>query len=338
MFYSLIRSVLFQLDAETSHNIALNTIKRLPFLMAQETVDDEVEILGIKFPNRVGLAAGLDKNADYFEELSRLGFGFVEVGTVTPIAQPGNDKPRMFRLPKYQAIINRMGFNNKGVEYLVKKVKGRKGKAVIGINIGKNKTTANENAVDDYLFGLTAVYQLADYITVNISSPNTPDLRDLQFGESLRKLLGSLKQKQIELSASTSRDVPLLVKIAPDLDQNAVKEIAQILIDEKIDGVIATNTTVSRKDVKGAKYADEVGGLSGLPVQQKSNRVISLLRKYLPDNYPIIGVGGIMSAEDAVDKIKAGADLVQIYTGFIYQGPNLITQSANAIKTFLGKK
>ena len=338
MFYSFIRSVLFQLDAETAHNVALHSIKRMPFLMAQSTVDDPVELLGIQFPNRVGLAAGLDKNADYFEELSGLGFGFVEVGTVTPKAQPGNDKPRMFRLPKYQAIINRLGFNNKGVEHLVKKIKARKGAGVIGINIGKNKATPNENAVDDYLIGLTAVYEIADYITVNISSPNTPDLRELQFGESLRKLLSSLKVKQIDLIESTNKVVPLLVKIAPDLDEEAVNEIAQILVDEKIDGVIATNTTISREDVAGAKFADEAGGLSGLPVQHKSNQVISLLRKALPENYPIIGVGGVMTAEDAVDKIKAGADLVQIYTGFIYNGPNLITQAANAIKKFLGSK
>jgi len=338
MFYSFIRSVLFQLDAETAHNVALHSIKRMPFLMAQSTVDDPVELLGIQFPNRVGLAAGLDKNADYFEELSGLGFGFVEVGTVTPKAQPGNDKPRMFRLPKHQAIINRLGFNNKGVEHLVKRIKARKKTAVIGINIGKNKTTPNENAVDDYLLGLTAVYELADYITVNISSPNTPDLRDLQFGESLRNLLSSLKEKQIDLIKSTNKVVPLLVKIAPDLDEDDVNEIAQILVDEKIDGVIATNTTISREEVVGAKFADEAGGLSGLPVQHKSNQVISLLRKALPENYPIIGVGGVMTAEDAVDKIKAGADLVQIYTGFIYNGPDLITQAANAIKKLFRQK
>jgi dihydroorotate dehydrogenase len=337
MFYSLIRSALFQLDAETAHNVALHSIKRMPFVVAQKVVDDPVEILGIKFPNRVGLAAGLDKNADYFEELAGIGFGFVEVGTVTPKAQPGNDKPRMFRLPKHQAIINRLGFNNKGVEHLVKRINARKANGIVGINIGKNKTTPNENAVDDYIICLNAVYELADYITVNISSPNTPDLRDLQFGESLRNLLSALKAKQLELSESTKRYVPLLVKIAPDLDESAVIEIAKILVDENIDGVIATNTTISREDVVDSKYADEAGGLSGLPVQQKSNQVISLLRKSLPENYPIIGVGGVMSAQDAVDKIKAGADLVQIYTGFIYNGPELITQAANAIKNFLGK-
>ncbi len=339
MFYSLIRNVLFQLDAETAHNVALHSIKRMPFVMAQPTVDDPVEILGIQFPNRVGLAAGLDKNADYFEELSGLGFGFVEVGTVTPVAQPGNEKPRMFRLPKYQAIINRMGFNNKGVTHLVKQIKKRKKFGVLGINIGKNKNTPNENAIEDYLICLSEVYDFADYIAVNISSPNTQNLRELQFGESLRQLLSSLKLKQLELADLYDKYVPVLVKIAPDLENREVKEIAQILVNENIDGVIATNTTISRDGVSGAKYANETGGLSGAPVRDKSNQVIAQLRKIVPENFPIIGVGGILSAEDAIEKIEAGADLVQIYTGFIYQGPNLISQAATAIKQlFSGKK
>jgi len=338
MFYSFIRNVLFQLDAETAHNVALHSIKRMPFFMAKKAVDDPIELLGIKFPNRVGLAAGLDKNADYFSELSRLGFGFVEVGTVTPKAQPGNDKPRMFRLPKHQAIINRMGFNNKGVERLVRQVKNTQYNGILGINIGKNKNTPNENAIDDYVMCLHAVYLLADYITVNISSPNTPDLRALQFGESLLELLSKLKQKQLELAETHHKHVPLLVKIAPDLELNEIDEIAKILEEVKIDGVIATNTTVSRDAVAGSKHADEAGGLSGSPVNQKSNQVIKQLRKQLPKGFPIIGVGGILSADDAVKKIQAGADLVQIYTGFIYKGPDLICQAAAAIKHYFSEK
>jgi len=334
MLYQLVRWLLFLLDAETSHNISLKLLKKFPRVFAHKPINDVVEIMGINFPNRVGLAAGLDKNADYFEALSGLGFGFIEVGTVTPRPQPGNEKPRLFRLKEQQAIINRMGFNNEGLEHLVNNIKASHFSGVLGINIGKNKITSNENAADDYLICLESVYPLADYVTVNLSSPNTPDLRKLQFGEALRQLLIQLKEKQLDMAGLHDRYVPLLVKIAPDLSDNEIEDISQILVACKIDGVIATNTTLSREGVESNPEQSESGGLSGKPVADKSNHVISVLRKVLPKKFPIIGVGGILSGADALQKIQAGADLVQIYTGFIYEGPDLIESCARDIKRY----
>ena len=338
MLYTLIRPFLFLLDAEYAHQLSLRLLKKFPRLLAKDSIDDAVEIMGIQFPNRVGLAAGLDKNADYFVELSALGFGFVEVGTVTPLPQPGNEKPRLFRLKEQQAIINRMGFNNLGVDHLLQQVKSRHFSGVLGINIGKNKQTDNDHAIDDYLTALEKIYEIADYVTINISSPNTPDLRALQFGEPLKKLLGKLKEKQLDLYGLHDRYVPLVVKIAPDITVDQLATLSNILVETKIDGVIATNTTVSREYVKDSKFAEEAGGLSGAPLTDRSNQVIASLRKQLPEKFPIIGVGGIMNAEDAVEKIRAGADLVQIYTGFIFYGPDLIHDSALAIKNYFAEQ
>lgn len=336
MLYKFVRWFLFLLDAETSHNLSLKLLKKFPGIFARTKIYDPVELMGIHFPNRIGLAAGLDKNADYFECLSNLGFGFVEVGTVTPQAQSGNDKPRLFRLKDEQAIINRMGFNNEGLNYLINNIKNSHFAGVLGINIGKNKITPNDAALNDYLTALEAVYPMADYVTVNISSPNTPDLRKLQFGDSFKKLLKKLKDKQLDLAGIHDRYVPLVVKIAPDLDDSELKIIASLLVDFSIDGVIATNTTLSREGVSSSIYASESGGLSGKPLTNMSNHVIQILRKNLPENFPIIGVGGIASAEDAIEKIKAGATIVQIYTGFIFEGPDLIENCARAVKDYAG--
>jgi dihydroorotate dehydrogenase len=294
-----------------------------------------VEVMGITFPNAVGCAAGLDKNGDCFNGLGDLGFGAVEIGTITPRAQPGNPKPRLFRLPEHNAIINRMGFNNLGVDHLIERVKKRRYQGVLGINIGKNVDTPVERAVDDYLICMDKVYNYADYITVNISSPNTPGLRDLQFGESLRDLLSAIKEAQTRLAEQYGKYVPIAVKIAPDLDEVGVRDIANILIATKMDGVIATNTTISRQAVADSPLADEAGGLSGAPVRDKSTHVIRLLSQTLKGAIPIIGVGGIASAADALQKIEAGASLVQLYTGFIYQGPALIKEAADAIASRL---
>ncbi|MBZ5486346.1 quinone-dependent dihydroorotate dehydrogenase [Halomonas aquamarina] len=335
--YSLARSLLFRIDPETSHGMALASLEALHRAggvkaLVGESVDDPVELMGLHFANRVGLAAGLDKNADHLDALGALGFGFVEVGTVTPKAQPGNPKPRLFRLAGHEAIINRFGFNNKGVEHLVARVRKRHYQGLVGINIGKNLTTAVENALDDYLACLDAVHSVADYITVNISSPNTPGLRTLQFGEQLDALLGPIRERSRELDAESGRRVPLLIKIAPDMNEDEVALVAASIARNTLDGVIATNTTVSREAVQGDPQADEAGGLSGKPVFEPSNVVIRLLRQHLPA-LPIIGVGGIDSAEAAKAKIAAGADLVQLYSGLIYQGPKLVNECARALKT-----
>jgi dihydroorotate dehydrogenase len=335
--YSLIRKVLFCLDAETSHDFSLEMMgagERLGLVKAfsKTLADQPVEVMGIQFPNPVGLAAGLDKNGDYFNALGNLGFGFVEIGTVTPRPQPGNPQPRLFRLPKVNGIINRMGFNNKGVDHLIEQVKKRRFKGVLGINIGKNFDTPVENAVDDYRIGMQKVYAHADYITVNVSSPNTPGLRDLQFGESLNQLLAALKLEQLALAEIHGRYVPVAVKIAPDMNEEEVKGVAQSLLSQKIDAVIATNTTVDRDQVEGLEHGDELGGLSGGPVKDKSTQVIRWLSEELGDQLPIIGVGGIVSGRDAAEKFEAGASLVQVYSGFIYRGPELIAESLNAIK------
>jgi dihydroorotate dehydrogenase len=338
MFYPAIRKVLFQFDAETIHELTIKGLKStgstpLNALYKQRVAKKPVTVMGINFPNPLGLAAGLDKNGECINAFAAMGFGFIEVGTVTPRPQPGNPKPRIFRLPEVNAVINRMGFNNKGVDYLVSQVRSAKFSGVLGINIGKNKDTPDENAKDDYIHCMQKVYDFASYITINISSPNTPGLRSLQYGDALNELLSALKVEQAKLEKQYNKYVPIAVKIAPDLTEDEVKSIAISLIDNNIDGVIATNTTLSREGVEGLEYGNEQGGLSGGPVKEKSTTVISLLAKALDNKLPIIGVGGIASSHDANEKLIAGASLVQIYTGFIYQGPPLVKEIVNGVKT-----
>jgi dihydroorotate dehydrogenase len=339
--YALTRSFLFGLDAEQAHELTLDTIATLqntPLQCAwqQARVDDPVQLAGLRFPNRVGLAAGLDKNGRCIDGFGAMGFGFVEVGTVTPKPQPGNPRPRIFRLPKAQALINRLGFNNAGLEAFLRNVQAarhfRQRGGILGLNIGKNAGTPIEQAADDYLIGLAGVYPHADYVTVNISSPNTAHLRALQGDAALDALLGALQERRRQLTVQHGRSVPLFVKIAPDLDEAQVIFIATALQRHGIDGVIATNTTVSRDAVQGLPHAAETGGLSGRPVQQASNQVIARLRAALGPGYPIIGVGGILSADDALAKRAAGADVVQIYTGLIYRGPGLVPECARALQ------
>ena len=338
--YALTRPFLFGLGPEAAHDLTLGSIARLQntpaqCLWAQPRVNDAIEIAGLTFPNRIGLAAGLDKNGQCIDGLGAMGFGFIEVGTVTPKAQPGNPKPRMFRLPARQALINRLGFNNGGLDAFVANVQRahsfRKAGGIVGLNIGKNATTPIEHAVDDYLLGLDGVYLHADYITVNISSPNTQNLRALQGDEALAALLAPLQERREHLAREHGRRVPMFVKIAPDLDEAQVGVIAATLQAQGIDGVIATNTTLARDAVTGQPHAAEAGGLSGAPLLEASNRVIAQLRAALGAGYPIIGVGGVMSGADARAKLDAGADLVQIYTGLIYQGPALVAQAARAL-------
>ena len=338
--YALARPFLFGLDAEHAHELTLNSIARLQNTPAQalwcgERVSDPVTIAGLRFPNRIGLAAGLDKNGRCIDGLGAMGFGFIEVGTVTPRGQPGNDKPRMFRLPEANALINRLGFNNEGLQSFIANVQRahsfRKAGGILGLNIGKNAATPIENAADDYLLGLEGVFPHADYITVNISSPNTKNLRALQSDEALDALLGALQERKLKLQGQSGRQVPMFVKIAPDLEEDQVAVIAQTLKANGIDGVIATNTTIARDKVQGLAHANEAGGLSGAPVFEASNRVIRLLRAALPAGYPIIGVGGVLSGDDARAKITAGADLVQVYTGLIYKGPALVSDCARAL-------
>jgi dihydroorotate dehydrogenase len=341
--YALARPFLFGLDPETAHELTMNSLARtqgtpLSAIYCSSKVSDPIELAGLKFPNRVGLAAGLDKNARCIDGLAAMGFGFVEVGTVTPKAQPGNPKPRMFRLPEANALINRLGFNNDGLDAFlvnVQKSAVRQKNAknlLLGLNIGKNAATPIENAVDDYLICLDGVYPHADYVTVNISSPNTKNLRALQSDEALDALLGRIAERRETLARQHGKRVPIFVKIAPDLDDAQIGVIASTLQRHAMDGVVATNTTLSRDAVKGLRYAEEAGGLSGAPVLEASNRVIRQLRAALGKGFPIIGVGGVMSGADAVSKIKAGADVVQIYTGLIYKGPGLVAEAANSIK------
>jgi dihydroorotate dehydrogenase len=338
--YSLARPFLFGLDPETAHELTMHSLARaqgtpLEWAYCSAMVDDPIELAGLKFPNRVGLAAGLDKNARCIDGLGAMGFGFVEVGTVTPKAQPGNPKPRMFRLPQADALINRLGFNNDGLDAFIANVKRssfrRKGR-ILGLNIGKNAATPIEDATSDYLLCLDGVYPHADYVTVNISSPNTKNLRALQSDEALDALLGAVSQRRGQLAKEHGHRVPIFVKIAPDLDEAQIDVIAATLKRHGMDGVVATNTTISREAVKGLPHAEEAGGLSGAPVLAASNRVIGQLRAALGKKFPIIGVGGVMSADDAVSKIRAGADVVQIYTGLIYRGPGLVAEAARAIK------
>ncbi len=352
--YAVARPLLFSMDPEAAHELTLGSIARLQrspltCLYSEPRVHDPYTLAGLQFPNRVGLAAGLDKNARCIDGLAAMGFGFVEVGTVTPKAQPGNPKPRMFRLPKANALINRLGFNNEGLHAFIANVKLARFRdqagvspMLLGLNIGKNASTPIERAIDDYLTCLDGVYPHADYVTVNISSPNTQNLRSLQSDAALDALLGAVAERRELLAQRHGRHIPVFVKIAPDLDETQVEIIATTLMRYGADseglatsafGVIATNTTLSREAVAGLPHAQEAGGLSGAPVLQASNRVIRQLRACLGKSFPIIGVGGVLSADDAVSKIQSGANLVQIYTGLIYQGPSLVWESARAIQT-----
>ncbi|PAV26990.1 dihydroorotate dehydrogenase (quinone) [Tamilnaduibacter salinus] len=336
---SLVRALLFCLrclPAEVAHRVtlmALDGAHRLGLLTGwqRRVPAHPVDVMGLTFPNPVGLAAGLDKNGEHIDALGSLGFGFVEIGTVTPQPQPGNPKPRLFRLPEHGAIINRMGFNNHGLEALVGNVRQSGYRGVLGINVGKNKSTPEDQAAGDYRAGIEAVYPCADYITVNVSSPNTPGLRDLQFGDALRDLLASVKAEQTRQQDKTGRYVPIAVKIAPDMDDAAIAFVADALLASGLDAVIATNTTVDRAAVKVHPLAGEAGGLSGRPVREPSLRMIHALRRHLGDQMPIIGVGGIEDGVSAREKIEAGASLVQIYTGLIYKGPALVQEAVEAI-------
>lgn len=331
MLYNLLRPLLFQLDAETAHTVTLDTLALLQKtnVWPKRTFHCPTNhIMGLDFPNPIGLAAGLDKNGAYINALAQLGFGFIEVGTITPRSQPGNPQPRLFRLPAAQAIINRMGFNNIGVDKLIENIQQAHYPGILGINIGKNADTPLQNAVDDYLICLRKVYPYASYITVNISSPNTKQLRQLQNKAALEQLLRALKQAQTRLSDQHSHYVPLAIKIAPDLESAQIKEIAALLLKHRIDAVIATNTTVARNGVTQLPHGNESGGLSGAPLTERSTEVIYQLARQLQRAIPIIGAGGIMSATDAQTKIEAGASLVQIYSGLIYRGPSLISEIA----------
>jgi dihydroorotate dehydrogenase len=327
MLYSLLRPFLFRLEPETAHHLtlmALRTVERLGWRGEMRANGcAPIRAMGIDFPNPVGLAAGLDKNGEYLEALAGLGFGFIEVGTVTPRPQPGNPRPRLFRLPQARALINRMGFNNAGVDVLAENIARSRYRGVLGISIGKNADTRIERAAEDYVFCMSKIYSLASYVVVNISSPNTRGLRQLQGGRELDSLLAQLKSEQRRLAALHAKQVPLLVKIAPDLDSADIAEIAELLLAHEINGVIATNTTVSRQSVDHLPHGAEAGGLSGAPLRARSSAVIRQLAESLKGRVAIIGVGGIMSAADAKAKLAAGASLVQLYTGLIYQGPGL---------------
>ena len=337
--YKLFLRFLFLLPAEASHDLALFSLSMankigLLNLIKTKNINTPATVMGIEFPNKVGLAAGLDKNGKHIHALSKFGFGFVEIGTVTPLAQPGNPKPRLFRIPKARAIINRMGFNNHGIDNLIQNVNLAKDAGfdgVLGINIGKNLDTSVDDAVNDYLIGLRQAYFYADYITVNISSPNTPGLRSLQYGEELDSLLSMIKAEQMSLSLEFKKYVPIAIKVAPDLSDEEVKGVAESVLANNMDGLIATNTTLDKKVVKDLTHGDEPGGLSGEPVRDMSTRVIAEFHKYLKDQIPIIGVGGIASAADAKAKLDAGAALVQVYSGLIYEGPGLVKRILKVI-------
>ncbi len=340
--YSLIRSALFQLNPEKAHQMtmmALDAGHRLGVnrCAAKSLSTDPIEVMGLQFPNKIGLAAGLDKNGDHIDALADLGFGFIEIGTVTPRSQPGNPKPRMFRLPDAEAIINRMGFNNLGVEYLVSQVQAAQYRGILGINIGKNFDTPMEEAASDYLKGLERVYGHASYVTINISSPNTANLRELQRGSELGALLEQLKEAQRKLAQQHEHYVPLVVKIAPDMEQEELESLAQALLSYEVDGVIATNTTIARDAVADQPHGDEAGGLSGATLTQRSTEVVAQLYQILGEQLPIIAAGGVMSVVDAQQKIAAGAKLVQIYTGLIYRGPALVSDIAQALNVSSAK-
>ena len=334
MLYSLLRPLLFKLDAETSHHLTLASLHLGRALGLRRFFGERVkgkpcQVMGLDFPNPVGLAAGLDKNGEYIDALAALGFGFIEVGTVTLRPQPGNPRPRLFRVPQAKAIINRMGFNNNGVDRLIENIRHARYKGILGINIGKNAETPMENAAIDYIACLRKVYPFASYVTINISSPNTPGLRELQQKQQLDRLLGVLMEEHKKLAKMFGKHVPLALKIAPDLAPQEIGEIAALLIAHKIDAVIATNTTVSRAGIEG--FSGESGGVSGAPLNEKSTAVIRQLAAALQGQLPIIGVGGIMSGADALDKLHAGASLVQIYSGLIYRGPELVSELVKAL-------
>jgi dihydroorotate dehydrogenase len=335
MLYPLARHLLFALDPEMSHHVTLDLIaaaermRILPHLVPQPELP--VNVMGLAFRNPVGLAAGLDKNGDYIDGLASLGFGFIEVGTVTPRPQPGNQRPRLFRLPEHEAIINRMGFNNKGVDHLCKRIEESRYSGILGVNIGKNFDTPIESALDDYLACFRKVYRLSSYIAVNISSPNTSGLRSLQFGDALALLLDGLKNEQEILAGQTLRRVPLVVKMAPDLTEEDADLFARQVLDSGIEGIIATNTTVSRTGVESHALSGQAGGLSGRPVKQAADQALSWIAQRVEGKIPLIGVGGIMTPEDALRKFELGASLVQVYTGFIYHGPSLIWDTVKTL-------
>jgi len=328
--YSLLRPLLFRFPAETAHHLTMAGLATATPLLRQRRFDKPVDLMGLQFPNPVGLAAGMDKNAQCITGFGKLGFGFVEVGTVTPRPQAGNPKPRLFRLPQAGGIINRMGFNNEGVDAMVARLKKRRYDGILGVNIGRNKTTPNEQAVSDYRSTLEAVYPYADYITINISSPNTPGLRELQGKDELDSLLKAMDDARGAMAEQHNRRVPLAVKIAPDLPDDAVREAAELIASRGMDAIIATNTTIERGAVAGLRHADETGGLSGTPVKVRATEVVALVRDTLGPSFPLIGVGGISTAADALEKRQAGADLVQVYSGLVYRGPALIEEIAKA--------
>ncbi len=334
--YQLARKILFQFSPETAHDLTMDMLsasQRLGLLkcLFKPVPSVPTEVMGLTFDNPVGLAAGLDKDGECIDAFGSLGFGFVEVGTVTPRPQPGNPKPRLFRIVEREAIINRMGFNNKGVDHLVENLKKTRYQGVIGVNIGKNKVTPVEEAESDYLTCLRKVYAHSGYVAVNLSSPNTPGLRQLQFGDTLKSLLNVLKEEQGNLAKEHGKYVPLAIKLAPDMTDEEIRDIAAQLLAYEIDGVISTNTTLERDAVQGCKNANEDGGLSGAPLTDLSTQKIRVLAEALDNKLPIIGVGGVMDAQSAADKIKAGASLIQIYSGFIYRGPDLIREASEAV-------
>ncbi len=341
--YRFARNLLFRLDPETAHHISMSGLRWMEKLRILGLLSGKIppcqptECMGLTFPNKVGLAAGLDKEGNSIDALGRLGFGHVEIGTITPRPQPGNPQPRLFRIIDREAIINRMGFNNSGIETgaanVASSTRFRKNGGIIGFNIGKNKVTPNENAIDDYLTCLRGAWDVADYIAVNLSSPNTPGLRDLQAADETARLMDALKNEQEKLTSSSGRRVPIALKVAPDLESQHIADLSRVFLDGGLDGLIATNTTISRTEVQGADFATQEGGLSGAPLTSKSTEVIAEFHSHLGEHVPIIGVGGIMSAKDAQEKLKAGAKLVQIYTGFIYHGQPLIREIIEATST-----
>jgi len=337
MNYQTIRNLLFLLPTEPSHHLSLQSISllqqwNLSALLARDILDDPVQVMGITFPNRVGLAAGLDKDACHIDGFGALGFGYLEVGTVTPRPQPGNPKPRLFRLKRRAAIINRMGFNNAGVDAMAKEIRRADYRGIVGINIGKNFDTPVENALQDYLTCLRKVYKMASYVVINISSPNTPGLRDLQQGDELAKLLEGLKAEQLRLREKHEVSTPLLVKVAPDMNDSEMQHVCDRLLQFDLDGIVVSNTTIDRESIQGDRLASEQGGLSGAPLLEKANHALQVVASRVKGKMAIIGVGGIMTGEHAALKINLGADLVQIYTGFIYQGPDLIRDSVDSIR------
>ncbi|MDH3387348.1 MAG: quinone-dependent dihydroorotate dehydrogenase [Gammaproteobacteria bacterium] len=331
MLYPLVRPLLFAIDPELAHDLGLELLQRFHRLLPDRRIDKPVRVMGLEFPNPVGLAAGLDKNADYLDGLATLGFGFIETGSVTPKPQPGNPKPRVFRLSRHHSLINRMGFNNKGIDYLLERVGDKKRDYVLGINIGKNLSTPVEQALSDYRIGLEKVYSRADYVTINISSPNTPGLRDLQNEDALEALLAGIAQLRRELEDRHQYRRPLALKLSPDLDPGTIPGIAQILRKYGIDGLIATNTTVARDGVKDLALAAETGGLSGAALRDRSRQILSAFYEELGDDIPIISVGGIDSVEEAKMRFELGARLIQLYTGLIYQGPGLVSAISRSL-------